>query len=158
MSNLLDHRRPKRLNEMDDLRDMGRFPTSVYMGATGNILFTIAATYRFGKGKSNLWLLPWAVGTVAANVAPVIVLRRNTPADAPMPLIEQMDFFGDQHKFATWVYAIASGNMFFWITLAWTVFRHERSLRALAAVWLLAFVCTFFPAWIRLVKHTHLTA
>ena len=35
----------KRLNEMDDLRDMGRFPIPIYVGATGNILQTILLTY-----------------------------------------------------------------------------------------------------------------
>jgi hypothetical protein len=39
-----NHSRPKRLDEMDDLRDMGRFPVVVYIGATGNILFAIRHT------------------------------------------------------------------------------------------------------------------
>ncbi len=53
---------PKRLDEMDDLRDMGRFPVPVYVGATSSILLTICLTYllkgRFG-GPLVLRLGPW---------------------------------------------------------------------------------------------------
>ncbi len=36
---------PKRLDQMDNLRDMGRFPLPIYAGATGNVLATIALTF-----------------------------------------------------------------------------------------------------------------
>ncbi len=36
--------RAKRLDEMDELRDMGRFPLPIYVGATGNVLVTILLT------------------------------------------------------------------------------------------------------------------
>ena len=38
------HQRRKRLDQMDDLRDMGRFPVPIYVGATANILQTIVWT------------------------------------------------------------------------------------------------------------------
>ena len=61
-----------------------------------------------------------------------------------------MSFFSDQHKFATWVYAVAVANMFFWIVLAWTAFSVSHAPLVLAAVLALAFVSTFFPAWVRI--------
>ena len=65
---------------------------------------------------------------------------------------EQMGFVRDQHRFASWVYAVASGNLFFWLMLAWTMFDVERSTRMLVGVELLAFLCTFAPAWGRLMR------
>ena len=63
-----------------------------------------------------------------------------------------MDFYEDQHKFARWVYAVASANMLFWVSLSWTVFSRRRDATTLTGMLLLAFVCTFYPAWIRLFK------
>ncbi len=63
-----------------------------------------------------------------------------------------MSFFTDQHKFARWVYAVASANMLFWISLSWTLFSRRRDGKALAGMLLLAFVCTFYPAWVRFFK------
>ena len=57
-----------------------------------------------------------------------------------------MGFARDQHRFASWVYAVASGNLFFWLTLAWAAFGVERSGRMLLALEGLAFLCTFAPA------------
>jgi hypothetical protein len=141
----------KRLHEMDELWDMGRFPIPIYVGATGNILQTIVLTYLLhGRAQNQVAVLPWAVGIVSANVLPVIALRTRLGDTTRYPVIEEMDFWTDQHKFASWVYAIASANMFFWIVLAWIAFSHRRSLGMLGGVLVLAFVCTFFPAWIRL--------
>ena len=39
------------------------------------------------------------------------------------PRAVKMSFFGDQYTFATWVYAVASGNMMFCIVLSWATFR-----------------------------------
>lgn len=143
-------KRPKRLNEMDDLRDMGRFPVPIYVGATGNILQTIVWTYVLQGRRNELYVLPvWAGAIIGANVLPVALLRMDLHDATPYPPIEAMNFWHDQHKFSTWVYAIASANMLVWIGLAWTVFSYRRTPRALAGVLLLAFVCTFFPAWIR---------
>ena len=63
-----DHSRPKKLDEMDDLRDMGRFPVAVYMGATGNILFAILLTYLVHARYAQAWaMLAWAAGLAAGN-------------------------------------------------------------------------------------------
>ena len=142
---------PKRLNEMNELWDMGRFPTKVYAGATANILQTIVATYYIHKRYPQTpALLLWVLTIVPLNVAPVIYLRSRMDDDEPYPLIEEMTFRGDQHRFASWVYAIASGNMMFWIVLAWAAFSLRRGPATLRGVLGLAFICTFFPAWRRL--------
>lgn len=111
----------KRLDQMNDLRDMGRFPLPVYLGATGNILLTIALTY-FAKGRypRSLALPLWSGGIITLNVLPVFLLRYRMDENTRYPLIEAMSFFTDQHKFSNWVYAVASANMLFWIVLSWT--------------------------------------
>ena len=145
------HRRPKKLDEMDDLRDMGRFPIVVYIGATGNILFAVWLTFLVHARYTQTWaMLAWAVGLAGGNVLPVVFLRWRMRPDADHPLIEEMGFFNDQHKFATWVYAVAVANMFFWIVLAWTAFSLNRAPSVLVAVLALALVSTFFPAWMRI--------
>ncbi len=142
---------PKRLDEMDDLRDMGRFPVPVYAGATSNILLTICLTYLLKRRFDGPLALPvWAAGIISANVLPVVALRSRMDEGTSFPPIEEMGFFGDQHKFSSWVYAVASGNMLFWIMLSWSVFSRRRDGGALAGMLVLAFACTFFPAWIRL--------
>lgn len=143
----------KRLDEMDDLRDMGRFPMPIYIGATGNVLMTIVLTYLVrGRYPGSRTLPRWGGGVILANLLPVFLLRSRMDEGTHSPEIEQMDFFTDQHKFAPWVYAVASANMLFWISLSWTVFSRRRDGKALAGMLLLAFVCTFYPAWIRLFK------
>lgn len=143
----------KRLNEMDDLRDMGRFPVPIYVGATSNILLTICLTYLLkGRSEGPLTLPAWAVGIISANVAPVVALRSGMDEETSFPPIEEMGFFGDQHKFSTWVYAVASANMLVWVVLSWSVFSRRRDGKTLAGMLLLAFVCTFFPAWVRLFR------
>jgi hypothetical protein len=66
--------------------------------------------------------------------------------DNDFPEISEMGFFGDQHKFASWVYAVASANMLVWIVLSWSVFSHRRDRKALGGMLILAFLCTFSPA------------
>ena len=63
-----------------------------------------------------------------------------------------MSFFADQHHFPSWVFAVASANLFFWLVLAWAAFDLERSMRMLLGVELLAFLCTFASAWLRLLR------
>ncbi len=93
-------------------------------------------------------LLLWILTIVPLNLLPVVLLRRRLDEHTYYPPIEEISFFGDQHKFASWVYAVASGNMMFWIVLAWAAFSYRRGPRTLFAV--LALACTFFPAWRRL--------
>ncbi len=143
----------KRLDQMDDLRDMGRFPLPIYLGATGNILLTIALTYLVRSRYPRPLALPlWSGGIISLNVLPVFLLRSRMDEDNQYPPIEEMSFFTDQHKFSNWVYAVASANMLFWIVLSWTLFSYRRDRKALAGMLVLAFVCTFFPAWIRLFR------
>jgi hypothetical protein len=50
-----------------------------------------------------------------------------------------MTFSGDQHKFASWVYAVASENMLVWIVLSLSLFSHRRDRGALGElIWLCA--------------------
>ena len=143
----------KRLNEMDDLRDMGRFPLPIYVGATANVLITIVLTYLLrGRSGGPLVLPAWAGGVLCANVLPVALLRNGLDDETRYPELARMNFFTDQHKFSSWVYAVASGNMLVWIVLSWSVFSRRRDRRTLIGMLLLAFVCTFFPAWVRLLR------
>ena len=138
---------------MDDLRDMGRFPLPIYFGATGNVLMTIFLTYLLrGRYEGPLALPAWAGGVISANVLPVLLLRSRMDDGTKYPRIEEMGFLGDQHKFSNWVYAVASADMLVWIMLSWSLFSYRRNRRTLAFMLVLAFVCTFFPAWIRLFR------
>jgi hypothetical protein len=132
---------------------MGRFPVPIYVGATANVLVTIALTYLVrGRSRSSRTLPRWGGGVILANLLPVLLLRSRTDEETRYPAIQEMDFFTDQHKFARWVYAVASANMMFWISLSWLVFSRRRDGKTLAGMLLLAFICTFYPAWIRLFK------
>ena len=140
---------------MDDLRDMGRFPLPIYVGATGNVLMTILLTYVLrGRGGGPLVLPAWAGGVISANLLRVVVLRSRMDENTVYPEIEKMGFVGDQHKFSSWVYAVASANMLVWIVLSWSLFSHRRDRVSLAGMLLLAFACTFFPAWVRLFRRS----
>ncbi len=147
---------PKRLHEMNRLEDMGRFPLPVYVGATANVLGSILLFYwlhRRTGGSLPVGFL-CAVALVALNLLPVVALRWRDRAArlADTRPVEQMNFFADQHRFASWVYAVASGNLFFWIMLAWSAFDFERSVRMLIGVELFAWCCTFAPVWLRLLR------
>ncbi|MGB3681747.1 MAG: hypothetical protein WA990_04610 [Rubrobacteraceae bacterium] len=143
------------MDQMDDLRDMGRFPLPVYAGATGNVLLTIALTFFVHGRYPRPGALPAWVGLVLSlNLLPVVLLRLGLDDDAPRPVIEEMGFFEDQHKFARWVYLAASANMGFWISLSWLAFSLHRSRKVLLAMLVLALVCTSFPAWKRLLDQS----
>ena len=149
----------KRLHEMNRLEDMGRFPVVVYVGATVNVLVSVLLAW-WVHGRTGGWLpagFGFAAALVTLNLLPVVFLRRREgPAGlGDTPVIGRMDFFRDQHRFASWVYAVASGNLFFWLMLAWAAFSLERSGRMLLAVEALALACTFFPAWARRLPGRH---
>ena len=141
---------------MNRLEDMGRFPVVVHLGATANVLVEIFFIYwlydRVG-GRFSMGFLA-AVILVACNLLPVVLLRWRDGAAGleDTPPIEQMGFVRDQHRFASWVYAVASGNLFFWLMLAWAAFELEHSGRMLLAVEGLAFLCTFAPVLARTVR------
>ena len=148
-----------RLHEMNRLEDMGRFPVVVYLGATANVLLKVLFFYWL-HGRADGWLSVGFVGAVvlvALNLLPVVLLRWREGAAglADTPPVERMGFVRDQHRFASWVYAVASGNLFFWLMLAWTAFDWSHSARMLLGVELLAFVCTFLPVWVRLWRLRH---
>ncbi len=147
----------KRLHEMNRLEDMGRFPVPVYLGATANVLGSILLFYWLHRrtGGSLPVGFVCAVVVVGLNVLPVVALRWRDGAArlADTRPVEHMRFFADQHRFASWVYAVASGNLFFWLVLAWAAFDFEHSARMLIAVEILSFGCTFAPVWMRARRH-----
>ena len=141
---------------MNRLEDMGRFPVAVYLGATGNVLVEILFFYWL-HGRAAGYLPIGLVGALVflvLNLLPVVALRwrEGTVGLRDTPLVERMSFVRDQHRFASWVYAVASGNLFFWLMVAWAMFDVERSTRMLLGVELLALLCTFAPAWVRLLR------
>ena len=139
----------KTIDKMNCLSDMGKLPWHVNLGASFNILFTIYCTRIFHQvvGGEIIFLIPFALAFLFFNLLPVVFLRLKERNTEEFPLIEQMNFFRDQHRFSTWVYAIASGNMFFWITVAWCLFSYSASVLSLSLLLLLAFFVTYVPAW-----------
>jgi len=145
----------KPLHQMNSLLDMGHFPVLVHAGATLNVLITIAATRLvFSIYARNTLALPlWAGLVLFLNLMPVLVLRAvRWRAGEPMPTVEQMNFFGDQHRFADWVYVAASANMAFWIALSWCAYTLAPGGWTLPAMLILALLCTFAPVWLRLFR------
>lgn len=145
----------KPLNQMNRLSDMGRFPVLVHAGATLNVLLTIAVTMIVFAHFAYLpWALPvWTAVVLFLNLAPVVMMRASGwRKDAPYPPVEQMNFFGDQHRFPDWVYLAASADMAFWIALAWCADALLPPTIALPGVQLLALVCTFAPVWLRVLR------
>ena len=135
---------------MDRLADMGTFPWTVHLGASVNILFTIWLTFvvHHAVAGKTIALIFFGMGMVALNVLPVFLLRKYfMPADTTYPLTHEMNFIRDQHKFSSWVYAIASANMFFWIVAGWCVFDISESSVALVLLQIVAFVVTYVPLW-----------
>jgi hypothetical protein len=156
----------KRVSEMSRLADMGRFPLVVYAGATANVLLTITATRWVeahvawalplaGSHPADGWLtlLAWLALVLALNLTPVVILRMLDREDpGSFRFVHEMDFFRDQHRFSDWVYVIASANMSFWIVLAWSLFASFPGPDALASLLAIAFLLTFSPALVRLVR------
>ena len=149
---------PKRLHQMNRLEDMGRFPMVVYVGATANVLVEVLFFHWLHDRVGGRFAMGFAaaVGLVACNLLPVVWLRwrEGTAGLADTPPIGQMGFVRDQHRFASWVYAVASGNLFFWLMLAWAAFGLESSGRMLLAVEALAFVCTFAPVLVPMARRS----
>lgn len=147
-------REPKRLNEMNRLGDLGRFPIPVLCGATFNILLTIGVVWHFEpRCELVLFSLPqWIAGVLILNLLPVIILRRTLNSQTVYPLIEEMKFFTDQHKFSNWVYLAASANMAFWISVAYELSEYMHVHAVIALLLSIAFITTFYPAWVRLFR------
>jgi hypothetical protein len=144
----------KPINKMDTLSDMTRFPWTVHLGASLNIVFSVWLTYQvFTLTSGNfVYLLPFAVTLIGLNLLPVILMKRRDSELTEFRSLSEMDFFKDQHRFSTWVYAIASGNMLFWIVFAWWVFTIHQSASSLLVAQSLAFVVTYVPLWRNLIR------
>ncbi len=144
----------KRLNQMDRLGDMARFPVPVLSGATLNILITMGVVWHFQPRGDYVYypLAKWIAGVLILNLLPVVLLRLTLKPTTHYPVIEEMNFFSDQHKFSNWVYLAASANMAFWISLAWMGSWGRHTHGVIASLLLIAFLATFSPAWIRLFR------
>ena len=141
----------KSIDQMDTLSDMTRFPWTVHLGASLNIVFSIWLTfhvYRFTRG-TFFFFLPFALTLILLNLLPVFLMRSLDSKSEPRSKLGEMNFFKDQHRFSSWVYAIASGNMLFWTVFAWWSFSIFCSPLTLGAVQALAFVVTYAPLWRR---------
>lgn len=140
----------KRLDAMNRLGDMLHFPAAVNLGATVNVMVTVAATWWIEPRYPQPYaVLVWIALVLALNLMPVLVLRRTMRADEPMRRLGEMDFVRDQHRFSDWVYLAASANMAFWVLLAWSVFAVRRSGMMLGVVEVVAFLATFSPVLLR---------
>jgi hypothetical protein len=139
------------INKMNSLADLFCLPISVHLGATTNIVFTILASNYYFKNYSNnhFALLEVSSFFIASNILPVIFLRLlDKKLDLDIPTLNDMSFFRDQHRFSSWVYFVASGNMVFWILQSWFIsfFSNENFLIYLVAT---AVLITFTPLWRR---------
>lgn len=140
----------KRLDAMNRLGDMLHFPAAVNLGATVNVMVTVAVTWWIEPRYPQPYaVLVWIALVLALNLMPVLVLRRTMRADEPMRRLGEMDFVRDQHRFSDWVYLAASANMAFWILLAWSVFAVRRSGMMLGVVEVVTFLATFSPVLLR---------
>ena len=139
----------RKLNELNCITDMGKFPWSVHLGASTNIIFTIWLTSLiFNKTNGEMIILPlFAVTIITLNLIPVLILRKKEQNKMPYPEVDKMNFFGDQHRFSTWVYVVASSNMFFWITLSWCIFSYNSSIATVLFVQSLSLFITYVPLW-----------
>jgi hypothetical protein len=73
---------------------------------------TILMTYVMRGGSRGTLLLPVrAGGIIFANVAPVIALRSRVDESTSHPDIQGIAFFAEQHKFSSWISAVASANI-----------------------------------------------
>jgi hypothetical protein len=140
----------KRLDQMNRLVDMGNFPVLVHLGASLNIVFTIWLTWVVREWTQGelAYLMLTSFFLILINILPVVFLRIKTLDDKTVyPNINEMNFFHDQHKFSSWVYAIASANMFFWIVLSWCVFNYSSEETTLVLLQIFSFLITFVPLW-----------
>jgi len=144
----------KRLDQMDRLGDMGRFPIPVLCGATFNVLLTMGVVWHFEPRAPHAVfpLAQWIAGILALNLLPVVLLRLSLGPTTVYPVIEEMNFFRDQHKFSNWVYLAASANMAFWVSVAWMASNYAHLHSVIAPLLAIALLATFFPAWIRLFR------
>lgn len=144
----------KPINQMNTLSDMTRFPWTVHLGASLNIVFSVWLThevFEFSNGNFVAFL-PFVVTLVTLNLLPVVLRRRSEGKLERYSNLSEMNFFHDQHRFSSWVYAIASGNMLFWTVFAWWVYTMHHSQGSLYVTSFAAFLVTYVPLWRRAVR------
>ena len=151
----MEHAADKRLNRMDRLADMGHFPAAVNLGATVNILLTIALTWPLVPRFPQVFApILWIALVLSLNLLPVLLLRLSLRADTPYPTLRAMNFVRDQHKFSDWVYVAASANMAFWVLTSWALFAVRYRPSTLAAVLAVAAAGTSSPVLLRVFHRT----
>lgn len=144
------HPDEKKLNEMNRLSDLAWFPALVNLGASVNIVVTLAATWWLQPRYPQVFApMAWVAVVLFLNLLPVVLLRLTLKPDTVYRPLGKMDFIHDQHKFSDWVYLAASANMAFWILAGWSVFSVSHTVGTLVAVLLVAFVVTFSPVIVR---------
>jgi len=144
------HPEAKKLNEMNRLSDLGHFPALVNLGASVNIVFTLAITWWIQPRYAEMFApLLWVALVLSLNLLPVILLRLTLTTDTVYRPLGKMDFVRDQHKFSDWVYLAASANMAFWILAGWSVFSIKHTGTTLGAMLLVAFLATLLPVIVR---------
>lgn len=144
------HPEEKKLNEMNRLSDLAWFPAAVNLGASVNIVITLAVTWWLQPRYPQVFApMLWVALVLCLNVLPVVLLRLTLTPDTVYRPLGKMDFIHDQHKFSDWVYLAASANMAFWIFSGWSVFSVSHTEGTLAALLLVAFLVTFLPVLVR---------
>jgi hypothetical protein len=144
------HAADKKLNEMNRLADMAHFPLIVNAGATLNVLLTITATWALQPRFSQMYApVLWIAAVLCLNLLPVVLLRLTITPVTHYPMLRDMDFIRDQHKFSDWVYLAASANMAFWVLGAWAIFSVSNTVGTLGIVLAVSFLATFSPVLLR---------
>ncbi|GAC1649135.1 MAG: hypothetical protein NVS9B15_08200 [Acidobacteriaceae bacterium] len=143
----------KKLNEMNRLADLTRFPALVNAGATFNVLITLSLTFLLVPRYPQPYAaILWTAVVLTLNLLPVVLLRFTLKPCTVYRRLREMDFVHDQHKFSDWVYLAASANMAFWILTAWAMFAVSHTPTTLVAALGIAGLVTFSPVLVRLMK------
>ena len=144
------HPEEKKLNEMNRLSDLALFPAMVNLGASVNIVLTLAVTWFVQPRYPQVFApLLWVAFILFLNLLPVVLLRLTLKPGTVYRPLGKMDFVRDQHKFSDWVYLAASANMAFWILVGWSIFTVSHTEVTLTAMLLVGFVTTFLPVIVR---------
>lgn len=144
----------KQLDAMDRLSDMLYFPVAVNLGASLNVMATIAVTWWIEpRHPQPFAVLVWTALVLALNLLPVLVLRRTIGPGEQTRTLREMNFLRDQHRFSDWVYLAASANMAFWILLSWAVFAVRHDGVTLGVMEAASFLATFSPVLLRPLFH-----
>jgi len=76
------HPEAKKLNEMNRLSDLGHFPALVNLGASVNIVVTLAVTWWIQPRFPQVFApLLWVALVLSLNLLPVVLLRLTLTGD-----------------------------------------------------------------------------